>query len=181
VRLGFNFPKRYLHGFILILCVALSAVLPAHAAEEGGHSDTISPVLLALMAILAVAKLGGELFERLGLPAVLGELVGGMILGNLVLINPHWGFFEPLRVMPIQTHWAVTIDALAQLGVIVLLFEVGLQSTVGDMRKVGASSLLVAVLGVIAPLFLGYGVSWLFIKQIPSPLRQIVHQAPRLL
>lgn len=158
-------------GISLVLVLVVPSV---QAAEGGGSSDLISPVLLALMAILAVAKLGSELFDRLGLPAVLGELVGGVILGNLVLINPHWSFFEPLRIIPIQAHWAVTIDALAQLGVLILLFEVGLESTIQDMMKVGASSLLVAVLGVVAPFLLGYGVSWLFIKQLPRQLQEIV-------
>jgi Kef-type K+ transport system membrane component KefB len=158
-------------GISLVLVLVVPSV---QAAEGGGSSDLISPVLLALMAILAVAKLGSELFDRLGLPAVLGELVGGVILGNLVLINPHWSFFEPLRIIPIQAHWAVTIDALAQLGVLILLFEVGLESTIQDMMEVGASSLLVAVLGVVAPFLLGYGVSWLFIKQLPRQLQEIV-------
>ncbi len=166
--------SRRLFGITLAAVALLSTVPPASAAEGGGEPGVISPVLLALMAILAAAKLGGELAERLGLPSVLGELVGGVILGNLVLVNPQWNFFEPLRVIPIQTNWGVAIDVLAQLGVIILLFEVGLESTVRDMMKVGLSSLIVAVLGVIAPLILGYGVSWYFIRQLPRQLQGTV-------
>ena len=100
--------------------------------------------------MLLVAKLGGELFERLKQPAVLGELIGGIIIGNLVL----FGFTaaEPLRTDAV-------IAALAQLGVILLLFEVGLESNIGEMLEVGWSSLFVAVAGVAAPFFLGWGVS----------------------
>jgi Kef-type K+ transport system membrane component KefB len=146
----------------------------AFASESGMHADPIAPTLLALIAILAAAKLGGELFERLKMPAVLGELIAGMILGNLILLNAGWSFFEPLRATPVMESWALILDGLARLGVIILLFEVGLESTVKGMMKVGPSSLLVAVLGVIAPFFLGFGASWLFIKEIPPELAAIV-------
>jgi Kef-type K+ transport system membrane component KefB len=108
--------------------------------------------------------------ERLGQPAVLGELLAGIALGNLALLNPSWNFFAPLQASGAQEPWAGVIDSLAQLGVIILLFEVGLASTVPDMLKVGASSFVVAVLGVIAPTALGIGVSWMFIKELPAQL-----------
>jgi Kef-type K+ transport system membrane component KefB len=127
-------------------------------------------LLLALIVILVAAKGGGELFERLGMPAVLGEIVSGIIIGNLILINPAWDFFEPLRGLSIEEHWAVIIDGLARLGVIILLFEVGLESTVKGMLKVGTSSFIVAVLGVVAPAILGFSVSWLLIREIPPQL-----------
>jgi Kef-type K+ transport system membrane component KefB len=139
-------------------------------AEAVGHSDPIAPALLALFVVLLAAKLGGELFERLSLPAVLGELIAGIALGNLVLVNPAWSFLEPLRETPIRENWALTLDSLARFGVIILLFEVGLESTVKGMMKVGKSALLVAVLGVIAPFLLGFAVSWLFIKELPAAL-----------
>lgn len=134
------------------------------------HEDPVAPLLLALILILATAKGAGELFERLHMPAVLGELVGGIVLGNLVLINPAWSFFEPLRAQVMEVHWAVIIDGLARLGVIILLFEVGLESTVKGMMKVGTSSLVVAVVGVVAPFILGYGVSWMFIREVPAQI-----------
>ncbi|MGH7521196.1 MAG: cation:proton antiporter [Gemmatimonadales bacterium] len=110
-------------------------------------------VLLALAVVLTMAKVCGDLAVRLKQPAVLGELVAGVILGNLVLIGV--GFAEPFKTN-------ATLDTLAQLGVIILLFEVGLESTVRDMLKVGWTSLLVAVLGVVTPFALGWGVgAWL--------------------
>ncbi len=159
-------------GGIVLVYLLLTA--PAFASEGGGHADPVAPVLLALVVILVVAKLGSEIFERLGQPAVLGELLGGVLLGNLILINPEWSFFEPLRASNIQEHWAVVIDSLARIGVIILLFDVGLESTVQGMMKVGASSFWVAVLGIIAPFFLGFGVSWLFIKELPAELAAVV-------
>jgi len=116
--------------------------------------DPIAPVLLALAVILAGAKLGGDVAERIGQPAVLGELVVGIVLGNLDLVGVPW--FRTVA----SDH---TIDVLARLGVVLLLFEVGLESTVGDMLKVGGRSLLVAVLGVVTPWALGWWVGALLL------------------
>jgi Kef-type K+ transport system membrane component KefB len=159
---------------ILLLVFLSVPAQPAFAGAAGLHADPIAPALLALIVILAAAKLAGELFERLKMPAVLGELIVGMVLGNLILVNTGWSFFEPLRASSITQGWAVILDGLARLGVIILLFEVGLESTVKGMMKVGPSSFLVAVLGVIAPFILGFGVSWLFIKEIPPGLSTIM-------
>jgi Kef-type K+ transport system membrane component KefB len=112
--------------------------------------DPIAGLVLALALILMVAKLGGDLAMRIGQPAVLGELLGGILLGNLPV-----PFLAALKHDPM-------IDALAKIGALVLLFEVGLESTVAEMLRVGWSSLLVATVGVVAPFALGFGVSrWL--------------------
>ena len=107
-------------------------------------------MVLALAVILAAAKLAGHLAVRLGQPAVLGELVAGVTLGSFDLFGIGW-------VASLERD--ATVGILAQLGVIILLFEVGLESTVRDMLKVGLTSVLVAALGVLAPFALGWGVS----------------------
>jgi Kef-type K+ transport system membrane component KefB len=123
------------------------------SAAATGHPDPIAAVALFLVVILVVAKLGGDLAARAGQPAVLGELLGGILLGNLGLFGVH--ALEPLATDS-------SIDMLARLGVLILLFQVGLESTVGQMRKVGVSSLIVAVVGVVTPFVLGWAVSaWL--------------------
>ena len=104
-------------------------------------------ILGGLAIILAAAKLGGDLATRARQPAVLGELVAGVLLGNLGLIG-----ITGLQGLATNQ----TLDALAQVGVIILLFEVGLESTVRDMLKVGVRATLVATLGVIAPFVLGW-------------------------
>lgn len=146
-------------------------VSDSHAGE--GHSDPVASVLVALSVILIAAKLGSEIFERIGQPGVLGELVFGVMLGNLALINSDWSFFEPLRVVPVVGSWPVVIDSLARIGVILLLFEVGLESNIAEMRRVGISALMVAMLGVIAPFLLGFGVSWFFIKDVPAAILSV--------
>ncbi len=108
------------------------------------------PVLLGLVLVLVGGRLGGALFVRLGQPAVLGELLAGVAVGNLGLLG--WHGLDGLR----DLH---ALEVLAQIGVLFLLFEVGLSSDVGKMRAVGGSALLVATLGVIAPIGLGYVVS----------------------
>jgi Kef-type K+ transport system membrane component KefB len=128
---------------------------PAQAGEAAGHG--LDPFVLAGLALIfVVAKLGGELFERMNQPAVLGELVAGMCVGALALAGV--GGVETLR-----TH--AVIGALAEIGVIILLFEVGLESNLGEMLEVGWSSLLVATAGVVAPFFLGWGVSAYFLPE----------------
>jgi Kef-type K+ transport system membrane component KefB len=156
---------------IQVLLILLSPLVVSAAGE---HTDQVAPTLLALILILASAKLGSELFERAGQPAVLGELLAGVVLGNLVLLSPGLDFFEPLRATAPAENWAIVIDSLARIGVIILLFEVGLESTVQGMLKVGGSAFLVAVLGVIAPFVLGFGVSRLLITELPSTLAGLV-------
>ena len=133
-------------------------LLTAHAAlaAGGGHGAVdMLPVLEALAIILVLARLGGALFERLRLPAVLGELMAGVLLGNLGLFGIH--DFDALKSVE-------TVEALSQIGVLFLLFQVGLESDIGKMAAVGASATLVAILGVVAPMLLGLGVSELFLK-----------------
>lgn len=120
---------------------------------EPTHGAAVTGVLLGLVVILAAARIGGELAQRAGQPAVLGELVFGILLGNLHLAG--LGGFQRIAADP-------AIDVIAQLGVLILLFEVGLESTVRDMLRVGGAAALVAVLGVLTPFALGWGVgAWL--------------------
>ena len=125
--------------------------------NQGSASHGLEPVVLAgIAAMLVVAKLSGELFERVGQPAVLGELLGGIVLGNLALLGINGAeFFKTNEI----------IAALAQLGVIILLFQVGLESNVAEMLEVGWSSLAVAVAGVIAPFLLGWAVAAYFVPR----------------
>ena len=135
-----------------LLLAALGALL-AHAAlasSAGPGGVDMLPVLEALALILVLARLGGALFERFKLPAVLGELLAGIVLGNLGLVGFHG--FDALRSLPV-------VEAMAQIGVLFLLFQVGLESDVARMAAVGLSATLVAVLGVVAPMLLGLAVS----------------------
>ncbi len=105
---------------------------------------------MVLALIIIAAKLGGELLGRMGQPPVLGELVMGVVLGNLNLVG--FTMLDPLKTNS-------TVRMVGEIGAILLLFEVGVESDLVQLLAVGWSSLLVATLGVIAPMILGYIVS----------------------
>jgi Kef-type K+ transport system membrane component KefB len=118
--------------------------------EATPHSVDMAAILFALVLILVGARLVGLLFEKLGQSAVLGELLAGVVLGNLGLLGFHG--FDGFRDLP-------AIEVLAQIGVLFLLFRVGLETDLAKMAAVGASAFLVAVLGVVAPMVLGFFVT----------------------
>src|SRR5689334_4057740 len=97
--------------------------------------------LLELFAIFVWAKAFAELFEQLSLPAVLGEILAGVVLG------PH------LTALVVPSD---TVESIAEVGAIFLLFTVGLETRPGDLIKVGRRSIRVAVAGVIVPFVLGF-------------------------
>ncbi len=100
----------------------------------------IGELLIQVALIIISAKLFGHVFSLIKQPKVLGELVAGVILGPSLLNVLH--LHNPVILF------------LAELGVIALLFEVGLESNLSEMLKSGVSSLLVAIIGVIAPVLL---------------------------
>lgn len=131
-------------------------IASAMGATEGkiAKEFDLGRVLLAIVIVLMAAKIGGDLAERLRQPAVLGELVMGVVLGNLGLLGFH--SLEFLKTDP-------AVSVLAGIGVVLLLFQVGLESNLGEMLRVGFSSFLVAVAGVITPFALGWGVGrWFY-------------------
>lgn len=136
----------------------INSVRGEEGGEENGEEQEpqVGPILFGLIIILLAAKLGGDLVERFKQPAVLGELIFGMIIGNLTLIGI--GFLDPLK-------HHITIEILAEIGVIILLFEVGLESNLREMLSVGLTSFFVALIGVVAPFFLGWSVSALFFPE----------------
>ena len=127
----------------------------AHGDGQGGHIS-VYPFLFQMVTILLAAKVGGEVFETLGQPAVLGELVFGMVLGNLYLIG-----LTGLQGI----HHDPMLLLLAEVGVILLLFEVGLESHLDELLEVGKTALIVALLGIVVPIVLGYGVSSYFLPE----------------
>ena len=137
---------------VLILVLLLSPII----SGAQGHSDPMASLLLALVVLLPLAKLAGSAAEKIAQPAVLGELLAGMILGNLGILG-----FHGLDYLKAD----VAVETLASLGVILLLFEVGLDSSLADLMKVGLSSLLVAVVGVALPFGLGWLVGALMLPE----------------
>lgn len=104
-------------------------------------------VLVDLFVLFATAKVAGELFEAARQPAVVGELLAGILVGPHVL---DWVSAE-----------ADVLDVLAELGVVILLFTVGLETSVQALRRVGRLAVSVGVLGVVLPFAAGAGLMFL--------------------
>lgn len=121
-------------------------------------SNAMSPslqFLLALSTLIACARLGGLVSKRLGQPAVLGELLAGVLLGPSVFNYFHAAWFT-------DEHLGENIQHLAELGVIFLMFLAGLEIDLREMAKTGRAALLAGGLGVLAPISLGFGLALLF-------------------
>lgn len=108
------------------------------------ESAEIGRVILDILVVLIAAKVGAEIAERLGQPAVLGELALGIAVGPSV-----FGWIDPTPVL----------TALAQLGAILLLFEVGLETDLAEVLRVGGVALRVAATGVVLPFIAGVAVA----------------------
>ncbi|MBE7555122.1 MAG: cation:proton antiporter [Anaerolineales bacterium] len=113
---------------------------------------SIVPLLLALALVIAAAKLGGWLANRTGQPAVLGELIVGLLLGPSVFNIFGQPYFE-------TAHTVDTLHELGELGVILLMFAAGLEIHLSDFAKTGRPALFAGVLGVIVPIGLGMAVA----------------------
>ncbi len=150
--------------------------LPQHlatATETADNSLVVTAVLLSLVAIYLASKIGAELSNRLGFPPVLGELVGGVVLGisalhllvfpetdastsNLIIrFLQTVGGLSPDITLDVSVAQSQVISVLAQLGVIILLFEIGLESNLKELMAVGIQATVVAFVGVIVPFAAG--------------------------
>ncbi len=145
----------------------------AATPEADYASFVITGVLLSLIVVYLASKLGGEFSKRLNLPPVLGELIGGVLVGvsalhlllfpengvatdsAIISILQQFGQLDAAAVTHIFQSQSEVISVLAELGVIVLLFEIGLESDLRELGKVGYQAAVVAVVGVAAPFILG--------------------------
>ena len=133
----------------------------------------LASVLLSLIVIYLAAKLGGELCARVNLPSVLGELVGGVVVGvsalNLIVFpegaEPVHSFLmdfvqltanlEPDALLTVFKSQSEVVSILAEIGVIILLFEIGLESDLKELIRVGPQAAVVAIVGVVVPFVAG--------------------------
>ena len=108
-------------------------------------ASTSNPVHLPLelLLVFGAAKMLGELMERFGQPGIVGEILAGIVLGPSVL-----GWVQPDQVLA----------ALSEIGVMFLLFVVGLEVKSSELLRVGGTAMLVAILGVVLPFAVGYGI-----------------------
>src|SRR4030067_3104382 len=142
--------NRFNRVSLVLLAAVTALIIPvlsfaSEAVPGGEHSTNISIIFLWIAIILILAKVSA-LVERVGQPSVLGEIFMGICLGNLPLLGIY--FFAPMVSNEIM-HF------LSELGVVILLFYIGMESSVESMAKVGVQSFLVATVGVVVPFVLG--------------------------
>ncbi|NJL83261.1 MAG: cation:proton antiporter [Chloroflexaceae bacterium] len=168
---------------------AFLATTAATSETEPEGATILAAVLLSLIVIYFASKLGGELCARINLPPVLGELVGGVIigvsaLGLLVFPGGEVTASDSLLVQFLETTaglspaaapslFATTsevINVLSELGVVILLFEIGLESDLKELIRVGPQAAIVAVVGVVVPFAAGTaGLVFLFdVAAVPA-------------
>jgi Kef-type K+ transport system membrane component KefB len=171
----YQFPSLLHHGFIpdsfpsLLLATKVATETNAEAAPL-----VLSGVLLSLIFIYLASKVGGELSQLANLPPVLGELVGGVVVGVsalhllvfyeagtlasdsvVVTILQQFAGLSAERSSEVFASFSEVVSVLAELGVIILLFEIGLESDLKELQKVGVRAAIVAVVGVMAPFVAG--------------------------
>lgn len=129
-----------------LLFVLVFGITGFASGEESNVGHGGSAVTFLWIAIILIAAKISSLVERLGQPSVLGELLIGVIMGNLALLGLN--IFEPIK------HDAI-ITFLSELGVVILLFQIGLESNIQKMKQVGLRAFLVAIVGVVTPFILG--------------------------
>ncbi|WP_199311028.1 cation:proton antiporter [Funiculus sociatus] len=149
-------------------------VLATATPEAENAPLVLAGVLLSLVVIYLASKIGGELSNNIGLPPVLGELVGGVVVGVSalhLLVFPESGAdssssvimsflqstggLSPDAAVDVFQTQSEVVSVLAELGVIILLFEIGLESNFRELMDVGIQALLVAVVGVAVPFAAG--------------------------
>jgi Kef-type K+ transport system membrane component KefB len=159
--------------FASLTNILLTPIL-ATATESADATMVLTAVLLSLVVIYLASKLGGEISRYFDLPPVLGELVGGVIVGVSafhLIVFPETGAAASDSVLMTILQWvgglnaenvqsvfaaqSEVISVLAELGVIILLFEIGLESDLRELQKVGYQAAIVAVVGVVAPFAAG--------------------------
>jgi Kef-type K+ transport system membrane component KefB len=144
--------------------------------EAESSSLVLAGVLLSLVVIYFASKVGGELCARINLPPVLGELVGGVVVGVSalhLLVFPEGGAdvsnsaivsflqattnLSPEAAVSVFRAQSEVVSVLAELGVVILLFEIGLESDLKELIRVGPQAAIVAVVGVVTPFAAGTG------------------------
>jgi Sodium/hydrogen exchanger family len=156
-----RFRAAYAYKALVGPCLLVLA-MPALVSAAGADAHPrFGPILFSLAVLVMSAKVGGLLAERWHQPPVLGELLAGIALPNVLPLVVEADRLAFLRGDP-------TLRLLAEGGVLILLFDVGLEADLRALARVGTSSVLVALIGVMVPMGLGWSAALWF----PNPDRQ---------
>ena len=130
-----------------LFLITISSVLAESNGDHESEVNAFIPLMFALGIILLASRLGGAIARRLNQPRVLGQLIVGVILGPTVLDMLHWGILQGIDLQH-------TIKEFAELGVLLLMFNIGLEVHISELAKVGKVALFAGFMGVLTPIIL---------------------------
>jgi Kef-type K+ transport system membrane component KefB len=165
-----DFPRfwaAYAYKALVGPCVLVLA-MPALVSAAGADAHPrFGPILFSLAVLVVSAKVGGLLAERWRQPPVLGELLAGIALATMLPLVVEAEGLAFIRADP-------TLRLLAEVGVLILLFDVGLEADLRALARVGASSVVVALIGVMVPIGLGWSAALWLLPESPMVVHLLV-------
>ncbi|MGZ5804325.1 MAG: cation:proton antiporter domain-containing protein [Xanthobacteraceae bacterium] len=163
--------RRFVITFGLI-CLAALFVTAAFAAEKAGGGSGEVTFIIQLVLLLAVGRFLGELMERIGQPAIVGQLLTGILLGP-TLFGAVWPQAHGL-IFPDDAQQKSMIEAVGQLGVLLILLVTGMETDLGLVRQVGKPAVIVSIAGVSVPFGCGFALGEMLPDSILPPEHRIV-------
>jgi Kef-type K+ transport system membrane component KefB len=127
-------------------------------------TNEVMQFLIIITVLLATARVLGELFKKIGLPAVIGELLGGILLGPSLFGLFFPGLFHTVFSDPKQP--AIAFDGLSRLSIMLLLFVAGMEVNLDNIRRRGKPAAKISFFGIFFPLVIGFGATWFFYDKI---------------
>jgi Kef-type K+ transport system membrane component KefB/nucleotide-binding universal stress UspA family protein len=162
-----------LGAFLALLGSACLFAMPAFAAEGQASVSPEAILLLQIVLLIFAGRLLGEIMQRLGQPSVMGQLLGGILLGPSVLGAP-WPALEHMLFPPSGDQKAM-IQAIAQFGIILLLLLTGMETDLKLVRRVGRAAISISLAGVAVPFIAGIVFGNLMPESLlPTPAHRLV-------
>jgi Kef-type K+ transport system membrane component KefB/nucleotide-binding universal stress UspA family protein len=155
---------------ILSLCLPSGTAL---AAGQGSHGPSEVIFLAQIIALLVCGRLMGELMQRIGQPAVMGQLIAGILLGPSVL-GAVWPGLQHV-LFPTSPEQKAMIDAVAQLGILMLLLLTGMETDLSVVRRSRRTAFSVSIAGIAIPFFCGVLLGELLPEtMLPDPNKRLI-------
>jgi Kef-type K+ transport system membrane component KefB len=146
--------RRTTSAFAVLLITALASLLPASAAEEPAARPSEALFIAQIVLLLLVGRLLGELMQRMGQPAVMGQLIGGIVLGPSV-----FGVIWPEAQHAIFANGPeqkAMVEAVSDLGILMLLLLTGMETDLKLVKRVGHAAVSTSAAGIIVPFVCGF-------------------------
>jgi len=160
-------------SIVILFLAALCAATPASAADGGSHVASQALFIAELALVLVVGRLMGEAALRLGQPSVMGQLIGGLLLGP-----SFFGLIWPdaqHAIFPSDAAQKSMIDAVSELGILMLLLLTGMETDLQLVRRVGRAAIAAALAGVAVPFACGFALGELLpAEYLPNPAARLV-------